>query len=51
MGGSILAFVFVRSCLDLGRADAGSTTSSGIGSPLVIGVGFLRAHEDLPVVV
>src|SRR4051794_37314513 len=25
-GGAILAFVFVRSCFDLGRADAGSTT-------------------------
>jgi len=41
VGGSILAFVFVRSCFDLGRADAGSTTYFGIGSPLVIGVGFL----------
>jgi amino acid transporter len=40
-GGAILLFVFVRSCIDLGRADAGSTTYFGIGSPLVIGVGFL----------
>jgi amino acid transporter len=40
-GGAILFFVFVRSCIDLGRADAGSTTYFGIGSPLVIGVGFL----------
>ncbi|WP_064750495.1 APC family permease [Solirubrobacter soli] len=41
VGGAILAFVFIRSCFDLGRADAGSTTYFGIGSPLVIGVGFL----------
>jgi amino acid transporter len=40
-GGAVLLFVFVRSCLDLGRADAGSTTYFGIGSPLVIGLGFL----------
>ena len=37
----MLLFVFVRSCIDLGRADAGSTTYFGIGSPLVIGLGFL----------
>ena len=41
VGGAILAFVFVRSCFDLGRADAGSTTYFGLGSPLVIGIGFL----------
>ncbi len=41
VGGAILAFVFIRSCFDLGRADAGSTTYLGIGSPLVIGLGFL----------
>ena len=40
-GGAILMFVFFRSCLDLGKADAGSTTYFGIGSPLVIGLGFL----------
>jgi amino acid transporter len=40
-GGAILAFVFIRSCFELGRADAGSTTYFGIGSPLVIGLGFL----------
>jgi amino acid transporter len=40
-GGAVLLFVFVRSCVDLGRADAGSTTYFGIGSPLVIGLGFL----------
>jgi amino acid transporter len=40
-GGAILAFVFIRSCFDLGKAGAGSTTYFGIGSPLVIGLGFL----------
>jgi hypothetical protein len=40
-GGAILLYVFARSCVDLGRADAGSTTFFGIGSPLVIGLGFL----------
>jgi hypothetical protein len=33
--------VFVKSCIDLGRAHAGSTTFFGVGSPLVIGLGFL----------
>jgi amino acid transporter len=40
-GGAMLLFVFVRSCIDLGHADAGSTTFFGLGSPLVIGLGFL----------
>jgi amino acid transporter len=40
-GGAILLFVFVKSCIDLSAADAGSTTYFGIGSPLVIGAGFL----------
>ena len=40
-GGAILTCVFVKSCIDLGRADAGSSTYFGIGSPLVIGIGFL----------
>jgi amino acid transporter len=40
-GGAVLLFVVFRSCIDLGRADAGSTTYFGIGSPLVIGLGFL----------
>jgi amino acid transporter len=40
-GGAVLLFVFVRSCIDLGRANAGSTTFFGVGSPLVIGLGFL----------
>jgi amino acid transporter len=41
LGAITLLWVFVRSCIDLGRADAGSTTLLGIGSPLVIGLGFL----------
>jgi amino acid transporter len=41
VGGVTLLWVFFRSCLDLGKADAGSTTVLGLGSPLVIGVGFL----------
>jgi hypothetical protein len=41
LGGATLLFVFVRSRIDLGSADAGSTTFFGIGSPLVIGLGFL----------
>jgi hypothetical protein len=50
VGGSILAFVFIRSCFDLGRADAGSTTYFGIGSPLVIGLGFLAVGVVLMVI-
>jgi len=41
VGGVTLLWVFVRSCIDLGKADAGSTTLLGLGSPLVIGLGFL----------
>src|SRR5690349_3061690 len=48
-GGAILLFVFVRSCIELGRADAGSTTYFGIGSPLVIGLGFLLVGAVLMV--
>jgi amino acid transporter len=40
-GGAVLLFVFVRSGIELGRANAGSTTYFGVGSPLVIGLGFL----------
>jgi amino acid transporter len=50
VGGAILAFVFIRSCFDLGRADAGSTTYFGIGSPLVIGLGFLLVGVILMVI-
>jgi amino acid transporter len=49
-GGAILLFVFFRSCIDLGRADAGSTTYFGIGSPLVIGLGFLALGVVLVVI-
>jgi len=49
-GGAILLFVFVRSCIELGRADAGSTTYFGIGSPLVIGLGFLLVGAVLMVI-
>ena len=41
VGGIILAYVFVKSCIDLSKADAGSGTVFGVGSPLVIGAGFL----------
>jgi amino acid transporter len=41
IGGLMLAGIFIKSCFDLGKADAGSTTYFGIGSPLVIGLGFL----------
>ncbi len=40
-GASILLAVFVKSCVDLSKDDAGSGTVLGLGSPLVIGVGFL----------
>ncbi len=40
-GGGILAWVFVKSCIDLSKEDAGSNTILGLGSPLVIGIGFL----------
>ena len=41
VGGVVLLWVFVRSCIDLSAADAGSTTILGLGSPLIIGLGFL----------
>jgi Amino acid transporters len=41
IGGLMLVGVFVKSCYDLSKADAGSTTILGLGSPLVIGIGFL----------
>ena len=41
VGGAILTWVFVKSCIDLSADDAGSTTYFGLGSPLVIGIGFL----------
>jgi amino acid transporter len=41
LGGLMLLGVFVKSCIDLSADDAGSSTVLGLGSPLVIGVGFL----------
>ena len=40
-GGLILLAIFVKSCFDLSADDAGSTTYFGLGSPLVLGLGFL----------
>jgi amino acid transporter len=41
-GFASLGYLFVRSCVDLGRADAGEGgTIFGIGAPLVIGLGGL----------
>jgi amino acid transporter len=36
-----LGYLFVRSCIDLGKTDAGSTVIFGVGGPLVIGLGGL----------
>src|SRR4029077_13908930 len=41
VGGIMLAGIFVKSCYDLSKDDAGSTTYFGLGSPFVIGIGFL----------
>jgi amino acid transporter len=41
LGGAILTWVFFKSCIDLSKDDAGSGTVFGLGSPLVIGIGFL----------
>lgn len=41
VGAGILTWVFVKSCIDLSAEDAGSGTVLGLGSPLVIGAGFL----------
>ena len=41
LGGLMLLGVFIKSCVDLSADDAGSTTILGLGSPLVIGIGFL----------
>jgi amino acid transporter len=50
LGGVTLLWVFVKSCVDLSAADAGSTTYFGIGSPLVIGLGFLLMGVVLMVI-
>jgi amino acid transporter len=41
LGGVILFALFIKSCFDLGKTDAGSTVIFGIGGPLVIGLGAL----------
>ncbi|MFL5845543.1 MAG: APC family permease [Solirubrobacteraceae bacterium] len=41
LGGLMLLGVFIKSCSDLAADDAGSGTVFGLGSPLVIGIGFL----------
>jgi amino acid transporter len=50
LGGAMLTYIFVRSCFDLSKHDAGSTTYFGIGSPLVIGLGFLLMGPVLMVI-
>ncbi len=40
-GATMLAWLFYRSCRDLGADDAGSGTLLGVGTPLVVGLGFL----------
>ncbi len=41
IGSLALTGLFVKSCFDLSKADAGSGTLLGVGTPLVIGLGFL----------
>src|SRR3954449_4856596 len=41
VGGLMLAGIFVKSCFDLSKDDAGAATYFGLGSPFVIGIGFL----------
>jgi amino acid transporter len=50
LGGLVLAGIFIKSCFDLGKADAGSTTYLGLGSPLVIGAGFLLLGPVLMII-
>ena len=38
---SFLPLLFVKSCFDLGKKDAGDTVIFGVGGPLVIGLGAL----------
>lgn len=40
-GASMLTYLFIKSCSSLSADDAGSGTVFGLGTPLVIGVGFL----------
>jgi hypothetical protein len=41
LGFASLAYLFVKSCIELGKTDAGSTVIFGVGGPLVIGLGGL----------
>ncbi len=41
LGAVILTALFIKSCFDLGKANAGSTVIFGIGGPLVIGLGAI----------
>jgi amino acid transporter len=50
VGGIMLAAIFIKSCYDLSKADAGSTTYFGLGSPLVIGIGFLLLGPVLMII-
>jgi amino acid transporter len=50
LGGLMLLGLFAKSCYDLSKADAGSTTILGLGSPLVIGIGFLLLGPVLMVI-
>ena len=36
-----LGYLFIKSCIELGKKDAGSTVIFGVGGPLVIGLGGL----------
>jgi amino acid transporter len=40
-GATVLAALFIKSCFDLGKKDAGDTVIFGVGGPLVIGLGAL----------
>jgi amino acid transporter len=41
LGGVSLGYLFVKSCVKLGKTDAGGTVILGVGGPLVIGLGGL----------
>ncbi len=41
LGALILTALFIKSCFDLGKTDAGSTVIFGVGGPLVIGLGAI----------
>jgi amino acid transporter len=40
-GFASLGYLFVKSCIELGKTDSGSTVIFGVGGPLVIGLGGL----------